>query len=124
MRASKKEELIVKLAQGVMIVYAVLTVMGGIMGFKSKGSAASLVASLVSGALLVIGCLLSAGNPTAGYGLGTCVALVLAIFFAMRWKKNGPKMPAVMMLPLSVIVLLVLLWVMLAAGVNESKIGQ
>jgi uncharacterized membrane protein (UPF0136 family) len=96
-----------------MVVYAVVTVIGGVIGYKTAKSAASLIASLISGALLLLGFALSRTNPQLGLGIAAVVALALGIFFAMRIVKKGAKMPAVVMLPLSVVSLLVFVWGMM-----------
>ena len=103
-------------AQDVMIVYAVVTVIGGVIGYKTAKSAASLIASLISGALLLVGFALSRTNPQVGLGIAAVVALALGVFFAMRVAKKGAKMPAVVMLPLSVVSLLVFVWGMLGSS--------
>jgi len=100
-------------ARDVMVIYAVVTVLGGVIGYKTAKSTASLIASLISGALLLLGFVLSRTNPQLGLGIAAVVALALGIFFAMRVVKKGAKMPAVVMLPLSIVSLLVFVWGMM-----------
>jgi uncharacterized membrane protein (UPF0136 family) len=100
-------------ARDVMVIYAVVTVLGGVIGYKTAKSTASLIASLISGALLLLGFVLSRTSPQVGLGIAAVVALALGIFFAMRVVKKGAKMPAVVMLPLSIVSLLVFVWGMM-----------
>ncbi|MCS6859993.1 MAG: TMEM14 family protein [Abditibacteriales bacterium] len=104
------------MAQGVMLVYALVTVIGGVMGYKSAKSTASLIASLISGVLLLVGFTLSRTTPPVGCGVAAAVALALSVFFGMRLIKKGAKMPAIIMLPLSVVSLLVFVWGMTASS--------
>lgn len=101
-------------AQGVMVVYALLTAVGGVIGYKKQGSKASLMAGIGSGVLLLVGFALSRSNAPLGFGIAAVVALALGIFFATRIVKKGAKMPAVMILPLSVLALIAFLWAIFA----------
>ncbi len=89
------------------IIFGLLTIVGGVMGYVSKGSVASIVAGSVSGILLLLAAFLLPGNAFAGLALGTIVSLLLAVRFVPAYLNNGGFMPAGMMSVLSVIGLLV-----------------
>ncbi len=94
--------------QVVLLAYAVLLVVGGIAGYATAGSRASLAAGLASGLLLAAAWGWSRGAPAAGYALGALVALALCVTFGMRLAKTGKWMPSGMLLLVSVVACLVL----------------
>ena len=98
------------LAAGVILVYAAILVVGGIVGWRLSGSRISFTAGLASGALLAIAYRLSYTNPPAGYLMASVVSLGLVVLFAVRFRKTGKFMPAGMMLLVSGIVLALLGW--------------
>lgn len=92
----------------VLIVYGVIALGGGVMGFRMAGSKASLMMGSASGLMLAIsGVMVLMGKSIGAYfGFGVTCALVLV--FAMRYARTKKMMPAGMMLALSVIVLAIL----------------
>ncbi len=92
--------------QVVLIVYAVLMLAGGIAGFRSVGSKASLYSGVGSAVLLLLGWGLSIASLAAGLWLGAIVTLLLCITFARRLAKTRKMMPAGMLLLVSVLVLI------------------
>ena len=95
------------------IVFGLLTIVGGIIGFVRAGSTASIIAGSISGILLLVAAFLLPGNVTAGLALARVVSLLLAGRFLPAFLKTGAFMPAGMMSILSVIGLIVaiLAWV-------------
>jgi uncharacterized membrane protein (UPF0136 family) len=85
----------------VILLYAGLIVVGGVIGWRVSGSRASLTASLASAALLAIAYRLSLSNMLGGYLLATVVALGLAVLFFRRLRKTGRFMPSGLMLVVS-----------------------
>jgi uncharacterized membrane protein (UPF0136 family) len=85
------------------IVFGVLTVVGGIIGYVSKGSVPSIVAGSVAGILLLVGALLLPNHLLAGLAIELIVSLLLAGQFVPKFIQTGKAMPAGMMSILSVI---------------------
>jgi len=94
------------------IVFGLLTIIGGIIGYASKGSMASIIAGSVSGILLLAAAFLLPNNATAGLALAGIVSILLAGRFLPAFLKTGDFMPAGMMSILSVIgiIMAVLAW--------------
>jgi uncharacterized membrane protein (UPF0136 family) len=74
----------------VLIVYALLTVAGGILGYVEKQSLPSIISGVVIGALLFLSVYLSRTNRSAGYGLAAVVTLLTLAFFLTRGMKPVP----------------------------------
>jgi len=85
------------------IVFGLLTIVGGIIGFANKGSMASIVAGSISGILLLVAAFLLPGNVVAGLVLAGIVSILLAGRFVPAFIQTGSFMPAGMMSILSVI---------------------
>lgn len=84
-----------------LLLFGVLTIAGGIVGYTSKGSVASIVAGSISGLLLLLAGYLIGANPTAGLVLGLVVSLLLGGRFAPIFFSKGTMMPAGLMTILS-----------------------
>jgi uncharacterized membrane protein (UPF0136 family) len=89
------------------IIFALLTIAGGVMGYVSKGSVPSIVAGVISGAALLVAAFLLPGNAVAGLVIAALVSLLLAGRFVPAFAKTGQFMPAGLMSILSVIGLIV-----------------
>jgi uncharacterized membrane protein (UPF0136 family) len=85
------------------IIFGLLTIIGGIIGFTSKGSVASIIAGSISGILLLVAAFLLPNNVATGLVLAAVVSLLLAGRFVPAFLKTGHWMPAGMMSILSVI---------------------
>lgn len=85
------------------IIFGVLTIVGGIIGYVSKGSVPSIIAGSISGLLLIGGALLLPNQVAAGLALDLIVSLLLAGQFVPKFIQTGKAMPAGMMSILSVI---------------------
>lgn len=85
------------------IVFGLLTIVGGVAGFVSKGSVPSVVAGSISGALLLVAAFLLPNNVFAGLAMAAVVSFLLAGRFLPAFIKTGAFMPAGMMSILSVI---------------------
>ncbi len=103
------------LGQIVLLVYALLILVGGVMGWRSAGSSASLVAGVGSGVALLVAYFISRANLAAGMWVGAVLALALAGFFAYRWNVTGKVMPAAGVLVLSLIAMAVMIYSALQA---------
>ena len=82
------------LAQIVLLVYALVMALGGWMGHKMAKSKASLIAGVVSGALLLVALGMSFGNLAAGRWAGVAISGVLTVMFFIRVKKTKKIMPS------------------------------
>ena len=96
------------LATAVLLIYAVLMLVGGVIGYRAAGSKASLIAGVASSAALFGAFAWSRSHPASGFLAGAVVALALAVVFAIRLAKTGNFMPAGMLLLASVAALVVL----------------
>jgi uncharacterized membrane protein (UPF0136 family) len=94
----------------VILAYAAVLILGGIIGWQMSGSRISLTASLVSAALLSVAYRLSYTYPTRGWAMGAVIAAALAILFTIRWRKTRKLMPAGIMLLISGAAAAVLAW--------------
>jgi uncharacterized membrane protein (UPF0136 family) len=94
------------------IVFGVLTIAGGIIGYVKANSVPSIVAGSITGILLVAAAFLLSDYQVAGLALGLIVSLLLAGQFIPKFIRTGKAMPAGMMSILSVIgiVMVVLAW--------------
>lgn len=94
--------------QTVLLVYGLLIVFGGWMGFRA-GSRVSLIASGSSGLLLFVALLVTYSDMTLGLWIGAAVSLLLCIMMAQRLAKTRKIMPAGMTLLVSVVTFVLLL---------------
>jgi uncharacterized membrane protein (UPF0136 family) len=85
------------------IIFGVLTIAGGIMGYVKAGSAASIIAGSISGILLLIGAWLIPQNQVAGLALSGVVSVLLLGYFVPKFMRTHAVMPAGMMSILSAI---------------------
>ena len=96
-----------------LIVFGILTVLGGVMGYVKASSAASLIAGGVAGILLLVAAFLIPAQAQAGLILGLIVSVLLLGRFGPALLKGGGFMPAGLMvllsLPAIVLTLLALL---------------
>ncbi|MCS6849979.1 MAG: TMEM14 family protein [Gemmataceae bacterium] len=96
-----------KLAAVVIGVYGLLTLGGGIWGYVSKGSKASLIAGVVAGVVLLLCVAGTAWSPRVSFSVAVLVALALLVQFAPKvWEHRnelydfaatGPGRTAVLM---------------------------
>ena len=95
------------------IVFGLLTIVGGVMGYVKAGSTASLVAGSISGILLLVAAFLLPGQLVIGLVLGAVVSILLAGRFVPVFLKTHQVMPAGLMSVLSVIgiIMAIVAWV-------------
>ena len=94
------------------LVFGVLTIAGGIMGFVKAGSTPSLIAGSITGILLLIAAWMLPEHLATGLLVAFAVSLLLAAQFVPKFLRTGKAMPAGMMSILSVIgiVLAIMAW--------------
>ncbi len=106
-----------KLAKKVLLVFALLVVIGGIQGMMA-GSAASLIAAVISGALLLYSRWLWGEKNLAGLIVGLVVSIALLGRFANAAVTKGLTMwPGGVVIFFSVVTIIVLI----AAFLQEKK---
>jgi uncharacterized membrane protein (UPF0136 family) len=95
------------------IVFGLLTIAGGIIGYVKAGSVASIIAGSITGVLLLVAAFLLPEHRTAGLATALVVSLLLAAQFVPKFIRIGKVMPAGMMSLLSVIgiVVAIVVWV-------------
>jgi uncharacterized membrane protein (UPF0136 family) len=92
-------------------VYAVLLIVGGVMGYVKARSRASLIAGVVSGLIAVGAVVISRFyNEDGGYSLGLLLAIAMFVFFAPRAMTARKFMPMGMMSVASAVVIGVMVW--------------
>jgi uncharacterized membrane protein (UPF0136 family) len=89
------------------IVFGVLTVAGGVVGYVKAGSVASIIAGSITGVLLLVAAFLLPEHRAIGLATAFIISLLLAAQFAPKFIRTGRVMPAGTMLILSVIGIIV-----------------
>jgi uncharacterized membrane protein (UPF0136 family) len=80
------------------LVFGLLSIAGGVIGWKRAGSKASLIAGGLSGVLLLAAAAsVFAGEEVVGLGVGGVTALLLAGRFVPAYLKTRKSMPQGMM---------------------------
>jgi uncharacterized membrane protein (UPF0136 family) len=91
------------------LLYGLLTIVGGVIGYMKAGSMVSIIAGGISGALILASAVaLLQGKPLGYFGL-IGLSAALAVFFGIRFFQSWAFMPAGMMIALSLITLIGLL---------------
>ena len=85
------------------IIFGLLTILGGVIGYVKAGSTASIIAGSISGILLLIAAWVLPGNLVLGLALAAVISIALAGRFIPAFIKTGHLMPAGLMSVLSVI---------------------
>ena len=91
------------------IIFGLLTIVGGVIGYVKAGSTASIIAGSVLGILLLVAAWLLPGNLVPGLVLALVVSILLAGRFIPAFIRTGHVMPAGLMSLLSVIGIIVAL---------------
>ena len=85
------------------LVFGVLTIAGGVVGYVKAGSVASIIAGSITGVLLLVAAFLLPEHRAIGLATAFIISLLLAAQFAPKFIRTGRIMPAGMMSVLSVI---------------------
>lgn len=95
------------------IVFSLLTIVGGVIGYVKAGSTASIVAGAISGIALMVAAFLLPGNAPLGLIIAGVVSIALAALFIPAFMKTGKIMPAGLMAVLSAIgvVMAIVAWI-------------
>jgi uncharacterized membrane protein (UPF0136 family) len=76
------------------IIFGLLTIVGGVIGYVKAGSTASIIAGAISGIALIVAAYLLPGNVAVGLILAGVVSIALAGKFIPDFMKAGKVMPA------------------------------
>ncbi len=85
------------------LIYGILAIAGGAIGYRQAGSQVSLISGVISGFLLLIAAYMLYGRSPAGPLLAGVVSLVLVIVFIIRLIKTRKFMPAGLMIIMGVV---------------------
>ena len=89
------------------IIFGLLTIVGGVIGYVKASSTASIIAGGISGIALIAAAFLLPGNAPLGLIIAGIVSIALAGRFIPHFMKSGKVMPDALMAVLSVIGVLV-----------------
>jgi uncharacterized membrane protein (UPF0136 family) len=89
------------------IVFGILTIAGGVIGYVKAASVPSIVAGSITGVLLLVAAFLLPEHRAVGLATAFVISLVLAAQFVPKFVRTGRVMPAGMMSILSVIGIIV-----------------
>ncbi|MBA3962658.1 MAG: TMEM14 family protein [Chthoniobacterales bacterium] len=95
------------------LVFGLLTIAGGVLGYVKAGSTASLIAGSISGVLLLVAAFLLPAHLVVGLTIAIVVSFLLAGRFVPAFFKTGKLMPNGIMALLSIvgIVFAIVAWV-------------
>jgi uncharacterized membrane protein (UPF0136 family) len=95
------------------IVFGVLTILGGIVGYVKAGSVASIIAGSITGVLLLVAAFVLPEHRMVGLATALIVSLLLAAQFIPKLLRTGRVMPAGIMSVLSAIgvIVVIVAWV-------------
>jgi len=93
---------IVPLTKVYYLVFAVLTILGGIMGYVKAKSVISIVSGTISGVILIVASLLLPVHPISSGVTGLCVSVLLAGKFVPDFVHKKAFVPGGLMAILSV----------------------
>jgi uncharacterized membrane protein (UPF0136 family) len=85
------------------IVFGVLTIVGGLIGYLKAGSTVSIIAGSITGILLIVAGFALPEHRMLGLAVGLLISLLLLGQFLPKFVRTGRVMPAGMMTVLSVI---------------------
>jgi uncharacterized membrane protein (UPF0136 family) len=88
------------LISALFIVYGIILIGGGAIGYAKAGSKASLISGIVTGLLALLVALVKI-SPKMDLLLGAILAFAVAMVFMMRYSKTKKAMPAIPMIVIS-----------------------
>jgi uncharacterized membrane protein (UPF0136 family) len=91
------------------IIFGLLTIAGGVVGYVKAGSVASIIAGSITGVLLLVAAFVMPEHRVAGLATALIVSLLLAAYFVRKYLSTGVLMPAGMMSVLSIIGIIVVI---------------
>ena len=112
----KKGKTMDKISTMISVIYSIMLIGGGFMGFVKAHSKWSLITGLISGLFILLSTKIGSKNPKAAYLFIASISLVLAIFFSVRYAGSHAFMPAGLMVILSSVT-----YIFVARGWLKSK---
>jgi uncharacterized membrane protein (UPF0136 family) len=104
------------IANWFILIYGLIVLLGGVMGYAKAKSKVSLFAGVGSGIALLIAWVLSDQLPLVGVGLATLIALILSVVFIRRFLSTRAFMPSGLMMLFSLVATVVFLLGLLDAS--------
>ena len=86
--------------------YGILSIIGGIIGYRIAGSKVSLISGTISGLLLLVAAYLQLQGQTWGLTISLILTSILVVVFAVRLSKTRKFMPAGLMVALGLAALI------------------
>ena len=83
------------------IIYAILLIIGGIIGYVKAHSEISLLVGLLSGVSILLACISDSTRTRLAYLFLISMSLLIALSFSLRFAVNQNFMPTGLMLTLS-----------------------
>jgi uncharacterized membrane protein (UPF0136 family) len=80
------------------LVYGLLVLLGGVIGYLKAKSQTSLISGVGSGVALLAAWFIAGQNPLAGLGLATLIGFILFVVFVKRFSTTRAFMPAGMLM--------------------------
>jgi uncharacterized membrane protein (UPF0136 family) len=95
------------------IIFGLLTIAGGVVGYVKAGSVPSIIAGSITGVLLLIAAFVMPEHRVAGISTALIVSLLLVAYFGRKYLSTGAVMPAGIMSVLSIlgIIAAIVAWV-------------
>ena len=93
----------------VVLVYGVLVIVGGVMGYAKAKSKPSLIAGGLFGIIAIVGALLMMQHNASGFYISLTASFLLLLFFSRRFSATKKFMPSGLMMALSLITVLTIL---------------
>ncbi|MCI0661230.1 MAG: TMEM14 family protein [Acidobacteria bacterium] len=97
------------MASWVVLIFGFLVAVGGVIGYVKVGSAASLIAGLIAGILLVGSAVAMMRGAQLGWWIALVVTILLLVRFGMAAMKEFKMMPGGLVIIMGLIVLAVLI---------------
>ncbi|MDZ8054441.1 MAG: TMEM14 family protein [Aulosira sp. ZfuVER01] len=91
------------------LVYGILALIGGIMGYIQANSKVSLLSGVISGLLLIFASFLQLQGQAWGLLVAALVTAVLVVFFCLRLAKTRKFMPSGLMAIVGMVALVLML---------------
>ncbi|HCF29117.1 MAG TPA: hypothetical protein DEV81_18375 [Cyanobacteria bacterium UBA11049] len=98
------------------LIYGLLVLLGGVMGYVKAKSQVSLLSGVGSGIALLVAWFICRGNPIVGLGLAALLGLILFVVFVIRFFRTRTFMPAGLMMVLSFVATVVFSLGLLSTG--------
>ena len=98
-----------KISAWLVSVYALIILVGGVIGYSQAQSLPSLIVGVISSLLLLVCALGMHNRSTLAYTMAMAIILALTLFFGYRFALTAKLMPGGMMLLMSAFVLVTIL---------------